>query len=187
MGYLSIIIGPMFAGKSTELLRRVKRYQLLGKNVLPINHSNDVRFGPASEINTHDSQSLTGCIFTSNLCDVIWDEEKCKRYNEADVIVIDELQFFPDAVTFIQKAIDEDNKIVVAAGLQGDFNRIPFESVSLSIPFASEIIHLTALCRRCNDGTEAPFTKRTTDSKEKTVIGGSETYEAVCHEHFLDD
>jgi len=175
----------MFAGKSTELLRRINRYKILGKGVLAVNHSTDVRYGPASEINTHDQQTLEGCIFVSALCDMIWEEETRSKYEAADVIVIDELQFYPDALTFIQKAVDEDGKTVVAAALKGDFNRIPFEPVSQVIPYADSIVDLPALCRRCGDGTEAPFTKRNTESQEKKVIGGAETYEAVCRQHLL--
>ncbi len=187
MAQLILIIGPMFAGKSTELLRRVKRYQILNKKVLAVNHSNDTRYGPASEINTHDDESLKGCVFVSNLCDLIWEDETRKEYEDADVIVIDELQFFPDALTFVQKALDQDGKTIVAAGLKGDFNRIPFESVSQLIPYASTVIDIPALCRKCGDGTEAPFTKRTTASQEKTLIGGADIYEAVCQRCFVKD
>ncbi len=178
-----LIIGPMFAGKSTNLLTRINRQKVLGKNILIVNHLSDIRYGSASEIHTHDNQKSCDGICTNKLVNLFIGGKYNKHYREADVIAIDEIQFFSDALTFVKHAVDKDKKTVIAAGLKGDFNRKPFKSISQLIPYAERIIDLQSLCKKCGDGTEAPFTKKIRDSSES--IGGSELYEALCRKHFI--
>ena len=97
------------------------------------------------------------------------------------------IQFFKDAFEIINKVVDKDNKVVVAAGLVSDFNREPFGDVLRLIPLSDTFVQLQALCSRCKDGTLASFTKRNTTNKEKELVGSFGVYEAVCRYHYFND
>ena len=190
MGRLELIIGPMYAGKSTELLRIVNRYKCLGKKVLAINHSINNRYGCSTVITTHDNKKLNGCLDLKHLSLLLTDKYETK-FNEADVIIIEELQFFTDAVEIIKICIDKYDKIVICAGLDGDYKREPFGDVLYLIPLAEKVTKLTALCKKCGDGTSASFTKRYSKNEypknnKMIFVGGAESYEAVCREHYLE-
>jgi thymidine kinase len=182
-GELHLIIGPMYAGKSTELIRRINRYKFLGYNVLCINHSINCRYGSCNII-THNKEEFTECHSIDSL-QKLFDEELKELYEKADVIIIEEIQFFKDAFEIINKVVDIDNKVVVAAGLVSDFNREPFGDVLKLIPISDTFVQLQALCSRCKDGTPASFTRRNTHDKEKELVGSFGVYEAVCRYHYF--
>lgn len=178
-GYLELIIGPMYAGKSTELIRIINRFKCLKKNIIVINHSINNRYG-STDLTTHNKEKIDKCIILNQL------KELSKNILETvDVIIIEELQFFGDAFENITDWIDNSNKIVIAAGLDGDFMRNPFGDVLRLIPHADKITKLNALCKKCGDGTLAHFTKRISNSMDKTLVGSDDIYEAVCRKHFL--
>lgn len=183
VGSLQLIIGPMYAGKSTELIRIIKRFKCLNKNVLVINHTFNNRYG-SSSITTHNRDSFDECIILDELKKI--EEEHNETFQHADVIVIEELQFFGDAYENITKWIDYHGKCVVAAGLDGDARKQPFGDVLRLIPHAEEVIKLKALCKRCGDGTEAIFSKRIVKNDETVLVGSVDVYEAVCRKHFLE-
>lgn len=186
-GSLELIIGPMYAGKSTELIRLINRFKCLGKNVLVINHSFNNRYG-SSSLTTHNRDSFDECIILERLCDILKEEnvEDFEKFNKADVIVIEELQFFTDAYGSIVEWIDHLGKCVVAAGLDGDAKKQPFGDVLRLIPHAEKVRKLNALCKRCGDGTKAHFSKRTTLEDETILVGSDDVYEAVCRKHYLE-
>ena len=181
-GRIELIIGPMFASKSTELIRLANRYKCIKKNILAINHKLNNRYGHQT-ITTHDKTVLDDCIITDNLASI--KTKYSELYKNADIILIEELQFFEDAFDFVTTSADIDHKIVIAAGLSGDFQREPFGDVMRLIPHAESVIKLSALCKFCGDGTPAYFTKRLVDSDEKTLVGHNDKYEPVCRKHFL--
>jgi thymidine kinase len=180
VGYLELIIGPMYAGKSTELIRSVNRYKCLGKNIVVINHKLNNRYG-SSQLTTHNKEKIDHCIILEKLKELNDD-----LLNKADVIIIEELQFFEDAFDMVKKWCDENKKTVIAAGLDGDFMRQSFGDVLKLIPHAEKVTKLSALCKRCGDGTLAHFSKRITKEDKITLIGSNEIYEAVCRKHFLE-
>lgn len=180
MGRLELIIGPMFASKTTELIRNYNRYKVLDKNILSVNHTIDSERYGSNNITSHNHEIINDCYSCEKLCDIM----DLESYQDIEVIIIDELQFFNDAFEFCTKATDEDGKIVIAAGLDGDYRRRPFGDVLNLVPYAESVIKVTALCKRCNDGTPAVFTKRTVNSDSFILVGSSESYEAVCRHHF---
>lgn len=180
MGYLELIIGPMYAGKSTELIRIINRYKCLNKNIIIVNHTLNNRYG-SDGITTHNKEKVDNCISVSKLSDIAQ-----PLIDNCNVIIIEELQFFPDAYDNIIDWCDTKEKIVIAAGLDGDFLRNPFGDVLRLIPHAEKITKLCALCKKCGDGTIANFSKRTINNKEKTLIGSDDLYEAVCRKHYLE-
>ena len=182
MAFLNLIIGPMFAGKSTELIRISNNYKVINKVILPINHPINKRYG-SKQITTHNNNILDECIIVDKLIDV--EQKYANAFKEADVILIEELQFFKDAYEIIIKWVEEDNKTVIAAGLDGDANRKPFGDVLKLIPYANTVKKLSALCKRCGDGTPAHFSKKIKKNDNQVEVGASDIYEAVCRKHYL--
>ena len=179
-GYLELIIGPMYAGKSTELIRIINRYKCLNKNIIVINHIFNNRYG-SSGLTTHNKESIDKCIILKHLKDL---DQYNIEFEKVNVIIIEELQFFDDAYDTIIDWCDNQGKIIVAAGLDGDFMRNPFGDVLKLIPHAEKITKLNALCKKCGDGTLAHFTKRITTDSQTTLVGSDDIYEAVCRKHY---
>jgi len=185
-GRLELIIGPMYASKSTEVIRRINRYRAKNLTVLVINHSFNNRYG-STNITTHDSTELKCCIILDKLMDLF--TTHADRYKEADIIAIEELQFFPDAFQFVTTALDRDHKQVIAAGLIADSKRAKFGQVLDLIAHAEDITHLKAYCSVCKEITDGCFTKRickVPDDKQ-VFVGTTESYITVCRYHYLND
>jgi thymidine kinase len=178
-GYLELIIGPMYAGKSTELIRIINRYKCLNKNIIIVNHILNNRYD-SSGLTTHNRERVDNCIIVDKLNDI--DDE---IINNTHVIIIEELQFFQDAYNSVINWCDIKHKTVIAAGLDGDFLKNPFGDVLRLIPHAEKVTKLSALCKKCGNGTLAHFTKRITNDSQTTLVGSNNVYEAVCRKHFL--
>lgn len=180
-GTLELIIGPMYAGKSTELIRIINRFKCLKKSILVINHIFNNRYN-SSNLTTHNNEIVENCIIVSKLEEI---ETNYKDlFNNIEVIVIEELQFFGDAYKYITRWCDEYGKHLICAGLDGDFKREPFGDVLKLIPHAEKIIKLNALCVKCGDGTPAIFSKRIINNNDTTLVGSSEYYTACCRKHY---
>ncbi|KAG2374781.1 hypothetical protein C9374_010525 [Naegleria lovaniensis] len=173
-GHIQLIFGNMFAGKTSELLRRMRRYQIALKECVLIKYINDVRYSKES-VSTHD-QVQQRAIPTDRL------EKIAHLVQNYDVIGIDEGQFFPDLVDFCEAAAN-GGKIVIVSALDGTFQRKPFGDVLRLIPMAESVVKLKAVCMVCCK--DAAFTKRITDEQQTEVIGGSDKYIAVCRECFM--
>ena len=174
-GELQLILGPMYSGKSTELIRRIKRFQLAKHKCLIINYANDDRYARDS-IATHDRQTLSA-ISTNQL---IFSDDQLNGYT---VIGIDEGQFFDGISKF---ADDNANKgrIVIVAALDGDFRRRQFSNFLDIIPLSETITKLTAICTICYK--MAPFTRRLTTESTIELIGGAEKYAACCRDCYIN-
>ncbi|MEO0236831.1 MAG: thymidine kinase [candidate division WOR-3 bacterium] len=174
-GKLIVITGPMFSGKTSELLRQIRRLELSDKKCILIKYVNDKRYGKERECCTHDLVSRNA-IPTKQLSEVI---TRCYEY---DVIGIDEGQFFPDLVDFIMLMVEQLDKIVIVAGLDGTYQGKTFGRIAELLPLSDHFVKLTAVCRRC--GQDAPFTIRrpdfNTQSNSIEIIGADDIYEAVC-------
>ena len=168
---ITLILGPMFAGKTTELMRLVKREWFASQACCIVKYKMDVRYDD-SNVATHDKQALNATFALAKLADL---HEEWKKF---DVIAIDEGQFFPDLVEFAGVAADAGKKVFISA-LDGDFQRRPFGKVCELIPQCEQVHKLTAVCMQCNRN-EAHFTKRVTSATQTELIGGDETYAAVC-------
>ena len=178
MSKIEIILGPMFSGKSTELLRRTRRYEAIGRKVMYINHSLDTRYGN-NKISTHDKLE-SDAIMTPQLMHVL----KTTPFNESDIIAINEAQFFTDLHEFCIMSMNDFGKHIIVAGLDGDYKRQPFGDILKLIPLAEsdDIIKLSAYCKVCAE--KASFTKRITDNTCQVVIGGQNCHIPVCRKHY---
>jgi len=175
-GYLKIVIGCMFSGKTTYIIGEYARYRSIGLNVLVINYDLDTRYSIKPLLMTHDRKSID-CMMIDKLSDV--------DVKAHDVILINEAQFFGDLKKNVLKWCDEMKKIVVVSGLDGDYKREPFGQIIELISNADEYIKLKAYCTECRDGTEAIFTWKHTDRVPSAVVDiGTDKYIPVCRNHY---
>ncbi|KAL8031075.1 hypothetical protein ABFX02_13G002200 [Erythranthe guttata] len=180
-GEIHVIVGPMFAGKTTALLRRVISESDSGRKVVMIKSSKDNRYATDAVV-THDGTKFP----CWSLPDLLSFKHNCgaEAYSKLDVIGIDEAQFFGDLYDFCCEAADLDGKTVVVAGLDGDYLRRSFGSVVSVIPLADTVTKLTARCEVC--GKRALFTLRKTDQTQTELIGGADVYMPVCRQHYTN-
>jgi thymidine kinase len=175
-GRFELIIGGMFSGKSTELIRRLNRYNAINKKILIINSSKDTRCSK-SVLQTHDKLSIQ-CIKTDCLLKILMQQQ----FVDSDIIAIDEGQFFSHLRDFVEGALLSKKHIIVA-GLDGDYKQQIFGEIVHLIPLADEVIKLTAFCMECNNGTLGPFSKRIVNNSEQELVGEADMYRAVCRTH----
>lgn len=171
-GYLEIIIGPMFSGKTSKLLDLYKQYSFCNIKVAVVNHSEDTRYD-ATMLSSHD-KIMIPCIQTSSLSNLTENSE----VDEADVILINEGQFFADLYGFVVDMLKFNKKIYVS-GLDGDFERKKFGQILDLIPLCDKVTKMTSLCSLCKNGTLGLFSMRLTKEKEQMLIG-STNYIPVC-------
>ncbi|GMY36696.1 thymidine kinase a-like isoform X2 [Fagus crenata] len=179
-GEIHVIVGPMFAGKTTTLLRRIQSESSNGRSVAIIKSNKDTRYGLDSIV-THDGVKLP-CLALPDLSS-FRQKFGLDAYDQLDVIGIDEAQFFEDLYDFCREAADHDGKTVIVSGLDGDYLRRSFGSVLDIIPLADSVTKLTARCELC--GKRAFFTLRKTAETETELIGGADVYMPVCRQHYV--
>lgn len=183
-GYLELILGPMFSGKSSRIVEIYKQCNFCNISVAVINHTIDNRYDDEL-LSTHDKVKIP-CIKTERLSDV-WTkddlsnihrvEEKFKVAS-SDVILINEGQFFEDLYEVVVEMLKQDKKIYIC-GLDGDFERKKFGQILDLIPLCDKVNKLTSLCSLCKNGTPGIFSMRLTLETNQTVVG-SENYIPVC-------
>ncbi|GAQ80919.1 Thymidine kinase [Klebsormidium nitens] len=181
VGSIHLIMGPMFAGKTTALLARMQDAVSAGKKIALVKSGIDVRYG-LTDVVSHDGTRMP-CLAVNTLQDfrtTIGDAE----YDELEVIGIDEAQFFSDLDAFCRQAADRDHKELVVAGLDGDFKRRKFGQLLDLVPTADSIVKLSATCELCKQ--PASFTLRTTEETETQVVGGADKYMPVCRKHWVE-
>ncbi len=174
-GRIELILGPMFAGKSSELIRRVDNYKLAQNDHCSfIKYDKDNRW-IIPDISTHDG-TRRPAIPSRNLKD--FNPEQENKINVSKVIGIDEGQFFEYLVEFCIENVKK-GKIIIVAALNGTFNKDPWKVITELIPHVDEIVFLTAFCSECKV-EQAPFTRRLCENNEIELIGGSKEYQALC-------
>ncbi|KAK2714870.1 hypothetical protein QYM36_009162 [Artemia franciscana] len=161
----------MFSGKTTELIRRMKRYQVANHKCLIVKYARDTRYEATENLSTHDRQTLAATSCSTVLSDLV---DTALNYS---VIGIDEGQFFPDTVSFCEQMANAGKTVIVAA-LDGTYQRQGFGDILNLVPLAESVVKLNAVCMHCYG--EASFTKRKGAQTELEVIGGSDIYMAVC-------
>ena len=173
-GFITLFIGPMFAGKTQALIEALKRNQLRGKRTLAVAHNTDDRYGTDS-LTTHDGVKMSAMSVATLM-------ENQEVFLEYDVIGIDEGQFFPDLDEFCKKYADMGKEIFVS-GIHTDQDRKPFGKMTTVIALCDKVILLQAVCKRC--GRDAIFTHRKSTSTALFVVGGEDLYESACRQCFL--
>jgi thymidine kinase len=188
-GYLELILGPMFSGKTSRLVEIYKQCKFCNISVTVINHTIDNRYDEEL-LSTHDKVKIP-CMKTERLLD-LWcesidleeDIEIIPRINDkvkirtSEVILINEGQFFPDLEEFVRLLLNDGKKIYIC-GLDGDFERKKFGTILDLIPLCDKVTKLTSLCSLCKNGTPGIFSMRLTHETDQTVVG-SDNYIPVC-------
>jgi len=177
-GYLELILGPMFSGKTSKLLEIYKQCLFCNIPVIVINHNTDIRYHD-SLLSTHD-KNMIPCIQTNKLSS-IWKNKNdiTTEIGKAKVILINEGQFFEDLYECVIGMINSYDLKVYIAGLDGDFERKPFGQLLDLIPMCDTITKLTSICSICKNGTLAIFSRRLSNDKTQTLVG-SENYIPLC-------
>ena len=178
-GYLEIVLGPMFSGKTSKLIEVYKQYSFCDIRVLVINHAEDTRYSETM-MNTHDQVSIT-CIQSETILSVVNEHIDLFTGKEPLAILINEGQFFPDLYKAVYEIINMHKKHVYVAGLDGDCKREKFGQILDIIPLCDKVYKLSALCVNCKNGTKAIFSHRTDPNcTTQKKIGSSDMYIPLC-------
>ena len=197
--YLKLIIGPMFSSKSSYLLSEINKMKHITDKILVINsildkerHANtykEFKFNWQGMIKTHDNEILPA-LMVDKLQELKDDPFFKVKYRHADVIIIDEAQFYKDLYEFVASELSNNlnNKKFIIAGLSSDFNMKPIGDIIKLVPIADDIVKLSALCLYCKDGTPANFTKlikQSNNTQNNILVGSNDYYEPCCRTHFF--
>lgn len=178
---LQLILGPMFAGKSSELLGTVRKYEAVGWPVLVITHTLDKRYTESSAIVSHDRDHHPAIAIQDLTLMFQLQEYRCSK-----LIIVEEAQFFSKLKDPVLQMVEQDGKDVICVGLDGDAQRKPFGELLELIPYCDSVVKRYAFCRRCRVPTPALFTYRTSSESEQIAVGGADKYEPLCRKHYLN-
>ena len=184
VGYLELFVGPMWSGKTTELLKLYKRFSFCEIPLLAINYLHDDRYS-TDTICSHDKVNMPCCtaVELNNISDII-NGEVTNVFEKSQVILINEGQFFKDLFIWVKIAVEQYHKQVYICGLDGDFKRNAFGDLLQLIPLADKVTKLHSLCGGCKRN-EAIFTHRQTSELEQEVIG-TDIYIPMCRKCYID-
>ena len=175
-GWLEVICGPMFSGKSEELIRRIRRAEIARQRIQLFKPKVDDRYSE-TEIVSHSQQRLPSTPVASSLDILACVDDK------TEVVGIDEVQFFDEGIVEVCDRLANMGKRVMAAGLDMDYLGRPFAPMPNLMAIAEYVTKQLAICMRCGD--PAVHTQRLTDSTDTIVVGAQGTYEARCRRCFV--
>jgi len=169
-GWIEVICGSMFSGKTEELMRRIRRAQIAKMDTIIFKPKVDDRYSP-SHIVSHNQMKLNSEIVETS-------DEILTGSQKAEVIAIDEAQFFDDDIVEICKILAKQKKRVIVAGLDTDYRGEPFGPMPYLMCEAEYVDKLRAICVKC--GNPATYTQRTSKDSQRVIIGETDIYEARC-------
>ena len=170
-GYLKLIIGPMFSGKTSSLIDIYNNIDNQSQAIV-INHVSDNRYTDKNELISHDGTKIP-CYNFNKIRD-LYDLDP--NFKNIKYVLINEAQFFDDLVKMVTILVEKYNINVYLAGLDGDFQKSKFGCILDLIPLSDEVIKLNAICK-C--GLPAPFSMRITDEKKQVSVG-TNNYRPTC-------
>lgn len=174
-GWIEIICGSMFSGKTEELIRRVNRVLIAKQEVLIIKPEIDVRYS-IDQVVSHNKNAIES-IVVSKSNDII------PLAKGKAVVAIDEVQFFDQEIIAVCQQLANNGARVIVSGLDMDYEGKPFGYLPQLLCTAEYITKLHAVCMQCGD--VASYSFRTTNSKEQVLLGEKQTYEARCRGCFV--
>jgi thymidine kinase len=184
-GFLDIIIGPMYSGKTNHLLNELNIFSTMGAKSFYINSAIDNRTN--EEFSTHNPMLTKlpniDAIKVNDLYDVYY---MCKQYV---VIAIDEAQFFKNLKSFVIDLVEKEGKRVIIAGLSGNYKREQFGEVVELISYCDRITKLSSFFKICSENKkikDAHFSYRLVKDQKEVCIGGKTEYIPLCRECFLE-
>ncbi|PWB77413.1 MAG: thymidine kinase [Holophagae bacterium] len=170
-GWIEVVTGPMFSGKSEELIRLLRRAAIARQRVAVFKPALDNRFG-TTDVVSHSEWRIP--------CEAVERAEEILRRLDprTEVVGIDEAQFFDDELPAVCSHLASLGKRVIVAGLDMDYRGIPFGPMPTILAIAEKVEKLSAICSRC--GAPAAYTQRLTAAAEQVVVGAADVYEARC-------
>ncbi|MDZ7291314.1 MAG: thymidine kinase [candidate division KSB1 bacterium] len=175
IGSIEVICGSMFSGKTEELIRRLRRAEIAKQKVAIFKPSLDKRYSN-DHIVSHNEQRLRS-VPVSNAREIL------EKSQDAQVIGIDEGQFFDSDLIEVCNTLAEQGKRVIVAGLDMDYRGKPFEPMPQLMAIAEQVTKTQAVCMQC--GEPASYTQRLTEARELVIVGAKEIYEARCRKCFV--
>ncbi len=167
VGWVEVICGGMFSGKTEELIRRAKRAYIAGQQVVVVKPTVDNRYSD-SEVVSHNQSALPGI-------QVDTADQIILLTSSAKVVCIDEAQFFDDRIIEVVNTLANDGKRVILAGLDMDFEGRPFEPMPQLLAIAEYVTKLHAIC--AESGVMAHYSQRVVENKDKVLVGEKDAYE----------
>lgn len=176
-GWIEVVCGSMFSGKTEELIRRLNRARIAKQKIEIFKPSIDIRYAE-NDVVSHNSNSIrsTPVQFSNDILLLAGD---------CDVVGIDEAQFFDEEIVKVAKKLANSGKRVIVAGLDMDFKAEPFGPMPLLMGIAEFVTKVHAICVQC--GGVASYTYRLVSSKEKVLLGEKDSYEARCRACYYQD
>ncbi len=171
-GSIEVISGSMFSGKTEELIRRLRRAQIAGLKTAIFKPSTDTRYSVTAVV-SHDKHSIQSTVVAKSI-DIL------ALTNDAQVIGIDEAQFFDYELTSVCRTLAFRGARVIAAGLDMDYLGRPFGPMGSMMCIADDVTKVHAICTRC--GSLAQFSHRLSDDNTLVSLGEKNTYEPLCRE-----
>ncbi|HEY3131130.1 MAG TPA: thymidine kinase [Acidobacteriota bacterium] len=175
VGWVEVICGSMFSGKSEELIRRLRRAQIGRQRVQIFKPRIDDRFDIDHIVSHSELRIKSQSVSNSQ---EVWEAVESRT----EVVGIDEVQFFDEGIVAVCDKLANMGKRVIVAGLDKDYLARPFEPVPQLLAVAEYITKTLAICVRC--GNPANYTQRLIDSTERIVVGAEGAYEARCRRCF---
>lgn len=169
-GWIEVICGSMFSGKTEELIRRLTRARIARQRVEIFKPSIDTRFDELKVV-SHNENSI-------NSSPVQHSSQILLYANEVDVVGVDEAQFFDDELVEVCNKLAESGIRVIVAGLDMDFSGKPFGPIPALMATAEYVTKVHAICMQC--GSLAHYSHRKTDEKKLVMLGETDTYEPLC-------
>lgn len=180
-GILEVIVGPMFSGKSEELIRRLKRARIARQRVSCFKPDIDLRYH-RTHIASHSEQTHEAAVVTPNAERLREALFAANQIDEIEVVGVDEVQFFDEAILPLTMELVALGKRIIMAGLDTTFTAEPFGPVPNLMALADKVTKLSAVCMVC--GQPAIHTQRLGTSRELVVVGAAGVYEARCRNCF---
>ncbi|HSG67394.1 MAG TPA: thymidine kinase, partial [Bacteroidales bacterium] len=175
-GWVEVICGSMFSGKTEELIRRLKRARIAKQKVEIFKPVIDTRYHQ-EDVVSHDANSIRSTPVQSA-------NQILLMANDYDVVGIDEAQFFDDELASVCNTLANNGVRVIVAGLDMDYLGKPFGPIPALMATAEYVTKVHAICPYCGD--LANYTHRTVDKEGQVVLGEADAYEPLCRRHFLE-
>lgn len=175
-GWVEVIAGSMFSGKSEELIRRLRRAKIARQKVQVFKPEIDSRFSDNHIVSHSEIKHESSSVRTSQ-------DIRARVEADTEVVGIDEGQFFDNDLISIANELAERGVRVIIAGLDQDYTGKPWEPMPQLLAIAEYITKTHAICMKC--GQPANYTQRTFESEERVAVGGAEMYEARCRTCFV--
>ena len=173
-GWVHVIAGCMFCGKTDEMLRLLRRFSIAGRQVVLVKPRLDTRTDRVTVVSRSGAEHHAITVDDSSEIEA--------AIGEADIVAVEEAQFFDDRLPDVVERLAWKGKQVVVTGLDRDFRGVPFGTMPRLLALADQVTKLTAICMVC--GEPANHTQRLVKSQELVLVGATDSYEARCRRCF---